>query len=57
MLQPGRYWADTCRHLGLEHLVDDERFDTAEKIMENADTAGQYIKEAFAPEAVRGVAR
>ena len=34
-LQPGRYWADTCRHLGLDHLIDDERFDTAEKIMEN----------------------
>jgi crotonobetainyl-CoA:carnitine CoA-transferase CaiB-like acyl-CoA transferase len=47
-LQPGRYWADTCRHLGLDHLIDDERFDTAEKIMENAAAAGQYIKEAFA---------
>jgi crotonobetainyl-CoA:carnitine CoA-transferase CaiB-like acyl-CoA transferase len=47
-LQPGRYWADTCRHLGLDHLVDDERFDTAEKIMQNAEEAGRYIKEAFA---------
>ncbi len=47
-LQPGRYWADTCRHLGLDHLIDDERFDTAEKIMEDTAAAGQYIKEAFA---------
>ena len=36
MLQPGRYFADVCRHLGLEHLIDDERFNTAEKLMANA---------------------
>jgi crotonobetainyl-CoA:carnitine CoA-transferase CaiB-like acyl-CoA transferase len=47
-LQPGRYWADTCRHLGLDDLVDDERFDTAEKIMEHAEEAGRHIQEVFA---------
>ena len=41
MLQPGRYLADVCRHLGLEHLIDDERFDTAEALMANADEAGR----------------
>jgi crotonobetainyl-CoA:carnitine CoA-transferase CaiB-like acyl-CoA transferase len=47
MLQPGRYWADVCRHLGLEHLIDDERFDTAEKLMANAVEAGKYVAEAI----------
>ena len=41
MLQPGRYFADVCRHLGLEDLIDDERFNTAEKLMANALEAGQ----------------
>lgn len=48
MLQPGRYFADVCKHLGLEHLIDDERFNTAEKLMANALEAGQYITEAIA---------
>jgi crotonobetainyl-CoA:carnitine CoA-transferase CaiB-like acyl-CoA transferase len=26
MLQPDRYWADFCRHLGREDLIDDARF-------------------------------
>ena len=47
MLQPGRYFADVCKHLGLEHLVEDERFDTAEKLMNNALEAGKYISEAI----------
>ncbi len=34
MVQPGRYFADLCRHVGLEHLLDDERFQTAEGLME-----------------------
>ena len=41
MLQPGRYFADVCRHLGLEHLLDDERFSTAEALMANADEVGR----------------
>jgi crotonobetainyl-CoA:carnitine CoA-transferase CaiB-like acyl-CoA transferase len=48
MLQPGRYFADVCRHLGLDHLIDDERFDTAEKLMANALEAGQYVADAIA---------
>ncbi len=48
MLQPGRYFADVCRHLGLEHLIDDERFNTAEKLMANALEAGTYVAEAIA---------
>jgi crotonobetainyl-CoA:carnitine CoA-transferase CaiB-like acyl-CoA transferase len=48
MLQPGRYFADVCRHLGLEDLIDDERFNTAEKLMANALEAGQHVAEAIA---------
>jgi len=48
MLQPGRYWADVCTHLGLEQLIDDERFDSGEKIIANANEAGAYIVEAMA---------
>ena len=48
MLQPGRYFADVCRHLGLEDLIDDERFNTVEKLMANALEAGKYVSEAFA---------
>jgi crotonobetainyl-CoA:carnitine CoA-transferase CaiB-like acyl-CoA transferase len=48
MLQPGRYWAPTCHVLGLEHLIDDERFADAESIMANAEAAGGYVAEAMA---------
>jgi crotonobetainyl-CoA:carnitine CoA-transferase CaiB-like acyl-CoA transferase len=48
MLQPGRYFADVCKHLGLDHLVDDERFDTAEKLMANALEAGKCVADAIA---------
>ncbi len=48
MLQPGRYWADVCRHLGLDHLIDDPRFDSAEKLFANAAEAGKYVAEAIA---------
>jgi crotonobetainyl-CoA:carnitine CoA-transferase CaiB-like acyl-CoA transferase len=47
MLQPGRYFPDVCRHLGLEDLPDDERFNTAEKLMANALEAGKYVQEAI----------
>ena len=48
MLQPGRYFADTCRHLGIEHLLDDERFQTAEGLMANADEVGKHVAAAIA---------
>lgn len=47
MLQPGRYFGDVCRHLGIEHLLDDERFATAEGIMANAADAGAVIADAI----------
>ena len=48
MLQPGRYWADVCRHIGREDAIDDTRFDTAEKLMSNAMEAGAIVAEAIA---------
>ena len=36
MMQPFRFFADVCRHLDLEHLIDDERFDSFENLMANA---------------------
>jgi crotonobetainyl-CoA:carnitine CoA-transferase CaiB-like acyl-CoA transferase len=48
MVQPGRYFADLCRHVGLEHLLEDERFQSAEGLMANADEVGRHLTEAFA---------
>jgi crotonobetainyl-CoA:carnitine CoA-transferase CaiB-like acyl-CoA transferase len=48
MLQPGRYWADLCKHLELDELITDERFDTAEKLMANAGEAGRLVSERIA---------
>jgi crotonobetainyl-CoA:carnitine CoA-transferase CaiB-like acyl-CoA transferase len=47
MLQPGRYFADVCKHLGLEHLLEDERFQTAEGLMANGLEAGQHVADAI----------
>jgi crotonobetainyl-CoA:carnitine CoA-transferase CaiB-like acyl-CoA transferase len=48
MVQPSRYFADTCRHLGLDHLLDDERFQSPEGIIANANEIGQHIAAAIA---------
>jgi crotonobetainyl-CoA:carnitine CoA-transferase CaiB-like acyl-CoA transferase len=48
MLQPGRYFVDACQHLGLEHLLEDDRFNTTENLMANAAIAGTYVAEAVA---------
>ena len=48
MLQPGRYFDDLCRHLGLEELLDDDRLRTAEGIMANSEEVGRRIAEVVA---------
>ena len=48
MIQPGRYFDDLCRHLGLEGLLDDERLQTAEGIMAHAEEVGRRIAEVVA---------
>jgi crotonobetainyl-CoA:carnitine CoA-transferase CaiB-like acyl-CoA transferase len=48
MVQPGRYFADLCRHLDLQHLLDDERFLSAEGLIAHADEIGRHIADAIA---------
>jgi crotonobetainyl-CoA:carnitine CoA-transferase CaiB-like acyl-CoA transferase len=48
MLQPGRYFPDVCKHLELEHLLEDERFQTAEALMANAADAAKAVAEKIA---------
>jgi crotonobetainyl-CoA:carnitine CoA-transferase CaiB-like acyl-CoA transferase len=48
MVQPGRYFADLCQHLGLEHLLDDERFRTAQGIIAHTAEIGGHIAAAIA---------
>ena len=43
MVQPGRYFADLCKHLGLEHLLADDRFASAEGLITHADEIGTQI--------------
>ena len=50
IMQSFRYFPDLCRHLGLDHLIDDERFNTAEKLMANGVDCVPLIAEAFAAE-------
>jgi crotonobetainyl-CoA:carnitine CoA-transferase CaiB-like acyl-CoA transferase len=45
MMQPGRYWADFCRHVGRADLVDDPRFENAEQIMANAEVAAEILQD------------
>ena len=47
VLTPGPYMKDTFEHLGLEHLLEDERFGTVEALMENANECAPFIAEAF----------
>ena len=48
MLQPGRYWADICRHIDREEMIEDARFAEAEQLMANAAEAGAIVAEAIA---------
>jgi crotonobetainyl-CoA:carnitine CoA-transferase CaiB-like acyl-CoA transferase len=48
MMQPGRYWADFCEHIGRPDLVHDPRFETAEGLMENYAPAAEQIAREIA---------
>ncbi|MGX7681196.1 CaiB/BaiF CoA transferase family protein [Jatrophihabitans sp. DSM 45814] len=45
MLQPGRYWPEVLGRLGRQDLVDDERFNDAQKIMDNSAEAAVLLAE------------
>jgi len=47
MLQPGKFWADVCRHIERPELIDDPRFVTAELIAANADAGSAILQEVF----------
>jgi crotonobetainyl-CoA:carnitine CoA-transferase CaiB-like acyl-CoA transferase len=48
MLQPTRYWNDFCRAIDREDLATDERWNTDEKLMENAPAASEEIAKVIA---------
>ncbi|MET7773434.1 CoA transferase [Nocardia sp. NPDC005366] len=48
MLQPTRFWNEFVSTLGLDHLVDDERFDTMEKISTHNEEVAGWFAEAIA---------
>jgi len=47
MIQISKFWADFCRHLGREDMIDDPRWDTPEKIMANAPAASKIVHEVI----------
>jgi crotonobetainyl-CoA:carnitine CoA-transferase CaiB-like acyl-CoA transferase len=47
MVQPGRYFPDFCKHVGLEHLLEDERFQDAEGVIAHTEEIGRHIAEAI----------
>jgi crotonobetainyl-CoA:carnitine CoA-transferase CaiB-like acyl-CoA transferase len=48
MLQPGKYWPEVLGRLGRPDLVEDERFNDAYKIMDNAIEAAAALAEVIA---------
>ncbi len=47
VLAPAKYLRDTFEHLGLGEMADDERFSTAEKLLENWEPAGKAVTKAI----------
>jgi crotonobetainyl-CoA:carnitine CoA-transferase CaiB-like acyl-CoA transferase len=43
MMQPGRYWADFCKHIERPDLLENPLFDSTEKLMKNAAAAAEII--------------
>ncbi|WP_406444708.1 CoA transferase [Streptomyces sp. NBC_00631] len=48
MLQPGKFWADVCRHIGRPELADDPRFATGEQLAANTEEAVRILREVIA---------
>ena len=47
MIQVSKFWADFCRHLGREDMIDDERWNTPEKLLANAPAAAEIVHEVI----------
>lgn len=48
MLQPGKFWADVCRHIDRPELAEDPRFATGELIAVNTAAAVEILKQVVA---------
>ncbi|MFG3294132.1 CaiB/BaiF CoA transferase family protein [Streptomyces sp. NPDC048179] len=48
MMQPGKFWADVCRHIGRPELADDPRFASAEQIAAHTAEAVGILREVIA---------
>ncbi|MET7480041.1 CoA transferase [Streptomyces sp. NPDC005648] len=48
MMQPGKFWADVCRHIDRPELAEDPRFATAADIASNTGEAVKLLREAIA---------
>lgn len=47
MMQPGKFWADVCRHMELDDYIDDPRFATAQSFAEHTPAAVEILREAM----------
>ena len=47
MLQPFEFWPDFCRHVEHPEWIEDERFDSVEKLMGNAGEARELVNAVF----------
>jgi len=48
MMQPGKFWADVCRHIDRPELAEDPRFTTAADIATNTEEAVKILREVIA---------
>jgi crotonobetainyl-CoA:carnitine CoA-transferase CaiB-like acyl-CoA transferase len=48
MMQPGKFWADVCRHIGRPELADDPRFASAKDIAAHTAEAVGILREVLA---------
>ncbi|MFC1437764.1 CoA transferase [Streptacidiphilus sp. N1-10] len=48
LLQPGKFWAEFCRHIDRPELAEDPRFATVELIGQNTEQAVKILREVFA---------
>ncbi|MEU4650305.1 CaiB/BaiF CoA transferase family protein [Nocardia fluminea] len=47
MLQPGKFWADVCRHIDRPELAEDPRFATGDLIAANTAAAVEILKQTL----------
>ncbi|KOU56994.1 carnitine dehydratase [Streptomyces sp. MMG1533] len=48
MMQPGKFWADVCRHVDRPELADDPRFAAPQDLVANTEEAVKILREVLA---------